>query len=66
MCRYTTKRLLIGRSKIVEKSILNQLAPIVDNIAASISRLEAELEYTNAEINIMYAPYTILKETGKI
>ena len=51
---------------IIEKKYLNQLAPIVDNIAASISRLDAELQYTNAEINIMYAPYTILKVTGKI
>lgn len=66
MCRYTTKRLRLGRSILLEKVFEPNWHQQLITLVASISRLETEFKYTNAEINVMYAPYTILKETGKI
>jgi outer membrane protein TolC len=52
--------------RIMESKYNNQLAILLDFIDASNTKLDAELQYTNSEINIIFAYYRLLKESGKL
>lgn len=52
--------------RIMESKYNNQLAILLDMIDASNAKLDAELQYTNSKINIIFAYYKLLKESGKL
>ena len=52
--------------RIMVSKYNNQLAILLDMIDASNAKLEAELQYTNSDINIIFAYYKLLKESGKL
>ncbi|WP_211047367.1 TolC family protein [Lutibacter sp. B1] len=61
-----SKRLAEENYYIIEKKYLNQLALAVDMLDASNAKLDAELNYTNSEINILYTYYNLLRTIGKL
>ncbi len=52
--------------RIMESKYNNQLAILLDLIDASNTKLDAELQYTNSEINLIFAYYKLVKESGKL
>jgi len=52
--------------RIMESKYNNQLAILLDMIDASNAKLDAELNFTNSEVNIIFAYYKLLKESGKL
>lgn len=52
--------------KITEAKYLNQLAVQAEMTDAQNQKLQSELDYANAEINILYQYYNLLKSTGTL
>lgn len=52
--------------RIIETKYLNQMALIIDVLDASNAKLDAELQQTNAEINILYTYYVLLNAAGRL
>ena len=60
------KKLAEENYKITEAKYLNQLAVQVEMIDAQNQKLQSELDYANAEINVLYQYYNLLKSTGTL
>jgi outer membrane protein TolC len=52
--------------KITEAKYLNQLAVQAEMIDAQLQKIQSELDLANAEINILYQYYNLLKSTGTL
>lgn len=52
--------------RIMESRYNNQLIILLDMIDASNTKLDADLQLANSEINILFAYYKLLKESGKL
>jgi outer membrane protein TolC len=61
-----SKKLADENYRIIEKKYLNQLAIMADMIDASNAKLDAELQHANAEINILFTYYKLLKSSGTL
>ena len=51
---------------ITEAKYLNQLAVQAEMIDAQNQKLQAELDFANAEISVLYQYYNLLKTTGTL
>ncbi len=60
------KKLAEENYKITEAKYLNQLAVQAEMIDAQNQKLQSELDYANAEINMLYQYYNLLKSTGTL
>jgi outer membrane protein len=60
------KRLADENYKITESKYLNQLAVQAEMIDAQNQKLQSELDFANAEINVLYQYYNLLKSTGTL
>ncbi len=60
------KRLAEENYNITEAKYLNQLAVQAEMIDAQNQKLQSELDYANAEINVLYQYYNLLKSTGTL
>lgn len=60
------KNLADENYKITEAKYLNQLAVQAEMIDAQNQKLQSELDFANAEINILYQYYNLLKATGTL
>ena len=60
------KRLADENYKITEAKYLNQLAVQAEMIDAQNQKLQSELDFANAEINVLYQYYNLLKSTGTL
>lgn len=60
------KNLAEENYRIMESKYNNHLAILLDMLDASNMKLDAELQLTNSEINIVYNYYKLLKDTGRL
>ncbi|WP_345989524.1 TolC family protein [Chryseobacterium sp. Chry.R1] len=60
------KKLAEENYKITEARYLNQLAVQAEMIDAQNQKLQSELDFANAEINVLYQYYNLLKSTGTL
>lgn len=61
-----SQRLANENYRIIEARYLNQLAITAEMTDAATAKLEAELQYVNAGINVMFQYYNLLKSTGTL
>lgn len=61
-----SKRLAEENYKITEAKYLNQLAVQAEMIDAQNQKLQAELDYANGEINVLYQYYNLMKASGTL
>ena len=61
-----SQRLANENYRIIEAKYLNQLAITAEMTDASSAKLNAELQYANAEINVVFQYYNLLKSTGTL
>ena len=61
-----SKRLANENYHIVESKYLNQLAITAEMTDATNAKLEAELQNANAEINVQFQYYNLLKSAGTL
>ena len=52
--------------RIMESKYNNHLAILLDLLDASNTKLDAELQFANSEINIAFSYYKLLKEVGQL
>ena len=52
--------------KITEAKYLNQLAVQAEMTDAQNQKIQAEIDYVNAEIDLLYQYYSLLKSTGTL
>ena len=64
----TTLNMQLAREnyQMMEKKYLNQLALLIDMLDATNAKLESELQYSNAEINIIFTYHRLLNIVGKL
>ena len=60
------KSLAAENYRIMESKYNNQLAILLDLLDASNAKLDAELQATNAEANIIFSYHKLLKESGQL
>ena len=60
------KNLADENYKITEAKYLNQLAVQAEMIDAQNQKLQSELDFANAEINVLYQYYNLLKSAGTL
>ena len=61
-----TQKLASENYHITEAKYLNQLAVQAEMIDAQNQKLQAELDFANAEISVLYQYYNLLKTTGTL
>lgn len=61
-----SRKLANENYNITESKYMNQLAVQAEMIDAQNQKLQSELDYANAEINVLYQYYNILKSTGTL
>ena len=61
-----SKRLAGENYKITEAKYLNQLAVQAEMIDAQNQKLQADLDFANSEINVLYQYYNLIKTTGTL
>ncbi|MFT3946547.1 MAG: TolC family protein [Agriterribacter sp.] len=61
-----SQRLANENYSIIEAKYLNQLAITAEMTDATTAKLDAELQYANAEINVLFQYYNLLKSTGTL
>ena len=61
-----SQRLADENYKIIEDKYLNQLAITAEMTDAATAKLDSELQLSNAEINVLFQYYNLLKSTGTL
>ena len=61
-----SQRLADENYKIIEDKYLNQLAIMAEMTDAATAKLDSELQLSNAEINVLFQFYNLLKSTGTL
>ncbi len=52
--------------EVVEKKYLNQLALFIDVLDAGNAMMSAELQYSSAQVNVLFSYYCLLNATGQL
>jgi Outer membrane protein len=61
-----SQRLANENYRIIEDKYLNQLAITAEMTDAATAKLDSELQLSNAEINVLFQYYSLLKSTGTL
>jgi Outer membrane protein len=60
------KKMAVDNYRIMESRYNNQLVLMLDLLDASNTMLDAELQYSNSQVNIIYTYFKLLKECGSL